>query len=79
MNNVGGTAILVRFPQGTDPNRKNADMRSFFATFFWPYQHDVFHEAFWTSLKEVHFASIPSPQFQQYNLTRVWIFWQPVA
>ncbi|WP_239465358.1 ABC transporter permease [Bacteroides mediterraneensis] len=74
MNNVGGTAILVRFPQGTDPNRKNADMRSFFATFFWPYQHDVFHEAFWTSLKEVHFASIPSPQFQQYNLTRVWIF-----
>lgn len=74
MNNVGGTAILVRFPQGTDPNRKNADMHSFFATFFWPYQHDVFHEAFWTSLKEVHFASIPSPQFQQYNLTRVWIF-----
>ena len=25
-------------------------------------------------MKEVHFASIPSPQFQQYNLTRVWIF-----
>ena len=32
MNNMGGTTILVRFPQGVNPDQKAADMLSFLKT-----------------------------------------------
>lgn len=35
MNNMGGTTILVRFPQGVNPDQKAADMLSFLKTFSW--------------------------------------------
>lgn len=74
MNNMGGTTILVRFPQGVNPDQKAADMLSFLKTFSWGYQHGLFREAFWMPLKDVCFSEIMSPQLRQYNPVKVWIF-----
>ena len=74
MNNMGGTTILVRFPQGVNPDQKAADMLSFLKTFSWGYQHELFREAFWMPLKDVCFSEIISLQLRQYNPVKVWIF-----
>ena len=74
MNNMGGTTILVRFPQGVNPDQKAADMLSFLKTFSWGYQHKLFREAFWMPLKDVCFSEIISLQLRQYNPVKVWIF-----
>ena len=52
MNNMGGTTILVRFPQGVNLIRK-LPICCLFQTFSWGYQHKLFREAFWMPLKDV--------------------------